>query len=578
MRVLITIPFLAACLAAPAVAQTIYPIDRADILAGSRFDFKVEYPGLQKADSVPVTINGEPYAKVLGKSADFIEREEGKDQSALVLRDAVLKPGTYKVQAGASTVTWNVFATGPRKAKNVILFIGDGMSPAHRIGARLLSKGIAQGKSLGKLAMDDMPHMAMVATAGSDSIITDSANSASAYATGHKTANAAMGVYADRTANPFDDPKVEPIGKIAKRRDLALGIVTNTEIQDATPAAMASHTRRRNTYDQIVEQYFDVKPDVLMGGGLANFLPQKADGSKRKDDTDYLAKFRDAGYRYATTASELNAAGADASTGKLLGLFNLGNMDGVLDRKFLKGGTVKKFPEQPDLTEQVKAALAVLSKKPNGFFLMVESGLIDKYAHLLDMERAVYDTIMLDNAVRQTREWAKARGDDTLILVLADHNHPNSLVGTINDDMTTTPNVPMRERVGVYEKAGFPNYPKPDAEGYPDRIDVSKRIAIFSAALPDYYETFRPKLDNPNNPTVENKEQKIYVANEQYKDVPGAMLRFGNLPAMMNASVHSGEDVILTAEGPGSERVHGSMDNTEVFRVIAEALGLANGE
>ena len=56
------------------------------------------------------------------------------------------------------------------------------------------------------------------------------------------------------------------------------------------------------------------------------------------------------------------------------------------------------------------------------------------------------------------------------------------------------------------------------------------------------------------------------------------MLRFGNLPAMMNASVHSGEDVILTAEGPGSERVQGSMDNTEVFRVIAEALGLANGE
>ena len=58
---------------------------------------------------------------------------------------------------------------------------------------------------------------------------------------------------------------------------------------------------------------------------------------------------------------------------------------------------------------------------------------------LLDMERAVYDTIMLDNAVRLARDWARARGDDTLILVLADHNHPNSLVGTINDDMSTTP-------------------------------------------------------------------------------------------------------------------------------------------
>jgi len=578
MRALVTTALVAFSVLTPAAAQTIYPIDRADILAGSQFDFKVEFPGLQKAD-VPITINGEPYAKVLGRTATFIEREDNKDQSALIVRDVALKPGTYKVQAGAASVTWNVYGTGPRKAKNVILFIGDGMSPAHRVGARLLSKGIDQGKSLGKLAIDDMPHMALIATAGSDSIITDSANSASAYATGHKSGVNAMGVYPDRTANPFDDPKVEPIGKLVKRKlDLAVGIVTNTDIEDATPAAMATHTRRRATYDQIVEQFFAVKPDVLLGGGLANFLPKDAAGSKRKDDTDYLGKFKDAGYRYVTTAAELNAAGADASTGKLLGLFNLGNMDGVLDRRLLKGGTVKKFPDQPDLTEQVKAALAVLSKNPNGFFLMVESGLIDKYAHALDMERAVYDTIMLDNAVRQTKEWAKARGDDTLILVTPDHNHPNSLIGTINDDMSTTPNVPLRERVGIYEKAGFPDYPKPDADGYPSRVDVNHRIAIFSASLPDYYETFRPKLDNPNTPTVAGKEKGTYVANERYKDVPGALLRVGNLPAMANASVHSGEDVILTATGPGSERVHGSMDNTEVFRVMVDALGLANGD
>lgn len=576
MRAFITLPVVALSLLSPAAAQTIYPIDRADILAGSRFDFKVEFPGLQKPDVMAVTVNGEPYAQVLGKTATFVEREDGKDQSALILRDIALKPGSYRVQAGQATVTWNVFGTGPRKAKNVILFIGDGMSPAHRIGARLLSKGIAQGKSLGKLAIDDMPHMALVATAGSDSIITDSANSASAYSTGHKTANAAMGVYADRTANPFDDPKVEPIARLVKRRlDLAVGIVSNTEIEDATPAAMATHTRRRATYDQIVEQFFDVKPDVLLGGGLANFLPKDAAGSKRKDSTDYVGKFKDAGYRYVTTATELNAAGG---SDKLLGLFNLGNMDGVLDRKFLKGGTVKKFPDQPDLTEQVKAALAVLSTKPNGFFLMVESGMIDKYAHQLDMERAVYDVIMLDNAVRATKEWAKARGDDTLILVVSDHNHPNSLVGTVNDDMSATPNVPMRERVGVYEKAGFPDYPKADADGYPDRIDVNRRIAIFSAALPDYYETFRPKLDNPNAPTVAGTEKGTYVANERYKEAPGAFLRLGNLPAMMGASVHSGEDVILTGTGPGAERVHGSMDNTEVFRVIVEALGLGNGE
>lgn len=579
-------PFAAAALVVllsgyQAVAQTIYPIDRAAILAGARFDFKVEFPDRIDPSKLKVTVNGADLAAAFGQSGTFVEREDGKDQSALTLRDVTLtRPGNVTVEVSdgsrSRTVTWTVFDTGPRKAKNVILFIGDGLSPAHRVAARLLSKGIAEGKSLGKLAIDDMPRMALVATAGSDSIITDSANAASAYTTGHKTAVNAMGVYADRTASPFDDPKVETIASLAKRRNgMAIGIVTNTEVEDATPASMVAHTRRRAAYDEIVAQFFAARPDVLMGGGAANFLPQGAPGSRRGDTIDYVAKFRDAGYAVATTRAELDAVNAKAEARQLLGLFAPGNMDGALDRKFLKGGGVRKFPDQPDLTEQMQAALNILSKSDAGFLLMVESGLIDKYAHALDMERAVYDTIMLDNAVAQARKWAAARGDDTLILVLADHNHPNSLVGTINDDMSTTPNVPLRERVGVYDKAGFPNYPAPDAEGYPSRVDVSRRLAIFSASLPDHYETFRPKLDNPNEPTEKGDQPGTFKANEKYKDVPGVVLRYGNLPAMMNASVHSGEDVILTGTGPGSDRIQGSMDNTDVFRIMADALGLA---
>ena len=563
-------------------AQTVYPIDRADILSGARFDFKVEFAGLADPSKISITLNGKDYAQVFGKAGTFVEREAGKDQSALLLRDVSLgDAGVYNIRVtdGAETreLRWNVYDTGPRKAKNVILFIGDGMSPAHRVAARLLAKGIAEGKALGKLAIDDMPHMALVATAGSDSIITDSANSASAYATGHKSAVNAMGVYADRTPDPLDDPRVETVTSLAQRRqDMAIGIVTNTEIEDATPAAMVAHTRRRTEYDRIVEQYFAAKPDVLMGGGRANFLPKSENGSRRRDESDFVAQFRAAGYSLALTGPEMVSAAKDPGTTKLLGLFTLGNMDGALDRKFLKGGTVGKFPEQPDLTEQVGAALEVLSKNPSGFFLMVESGMIDKYTHLLDMERAVYDTIMLDNAVRLARDWAAAHGDDTLILVIADHNHPIGLLGTIDDDMTKETPAPLRERVRVYERAGFPNYPAPNAEGYPARVDVSRRLALFSASLPDHYETLRPKLDNPNEPTVAGKDANTYVANERYKSVPGAALRLGNLPAMINADVHSGEDVILTATGPGSERVRGQMDNTEVFRVIAEALGLGS--
>src|SRR5258708_2222807 len=219
-RMLAAAAFLAISLAASGgSAQTVYPIDRADILAGAQFDFKVEFRGLTDLTKIAVTLNGKDHAQFFGTAATFVEREDGKVQSALILREvSIAQPGAYKVRVTDGTETreldWTVFETGPRKAKNVILFIGDGMSLAHRVAARVLSKGIAEGKARGKLTIDDMPQMALVATAGSDSIITDSANSASAYATGHKTVANAMGVYGDRTFDPLDDPNVETISTL----------------------------------------------------------------------------------------------------------------------------------------------------------------------------------------------------------------------------------------------------------------------------------------------------------------------------------------------------------------------------
>src|SRR5262249_8128345 len=130
--------------ASVATAQTIYPIDRAEILVGARFDLKVEFPDKVDPAKLKVTVNGQDHATAFGRAAAFIEREDGKDQSALVLRDVALSaPGPVVVEATDGTrsrkVTWTVYDTGPRKAKNVILFIGDGMSPSHRVAARLLS-------------------------------------------------------------------------------------------------------------------------------------------------------------------------------------------------------------------------------------------------------------------------------------------------------------------------------------------------------------------------------------------------------------------------------------------------------
>jgi alkaline phosphatase len=562
--------------AASAGAITIYPIDRAQILAGSRFDLKVEFDGVVAASDAKITIDGTDLSAAVGRPAAFVEREDGVAASALILRDVSLtKPGRYAVVARdgkvSRTVSWEVYATGPRKARNVILFIGDGMSAAHRTAARILSSGISEGKYHGGLAMDTMPNMALVGTAGVDSIITDSANSMSAYTTGHKSSVNALGVYADRTPDTLDDPRVETLTSLIKRTGkIAVGVVTNTEVEDATPAAMVAHTRRRSDYDQIVGMFHESGVDVLMGGGAAHFLPKSSPGSRRKDDIDYLAKFRTGGYAIATTEREMKSATADPATRKLLGLFHPSNMDGVLDRKFLKQGTVPSFPEQPDLVDMVRTALTVLARHDDGFVLMVESGLIDKYSHPLDWERAVMDTIMLDRAVAAAKEFAAAR-NDTLILVTADHTHGLSLVGTVDD---TARGPEMRDKVGIYEKAGFPNYPPANDEGYPTRLDVSRRLAIFFSAFPDYYETYRPKLDGPFVPAVVAPD-KSYVANDKYKDAAGAVLRLGNLPHSAPQGVHSGEDVVLTAMGPGAERVRGFLDNTEVFRIIVDALGLA---
>jgi len=411
--------------------------------------------------------------------------------------------------------------------------------------------------------------MALVSTSGTDAIVTDSANSMSAYTTGHKSCVNAMGVYCARNKSGLAHPKVETIAELAKRRNggMAVGVVTNTEIEDATPAGMVAHVRRRSDYDDIVRMFYELSPEVMLGGGSGFFLPKSDKAGRRKDEDNYLEKFRGLGYSLVSTAAEMRAAAAEQSTARLLGLFHPGNLDGALDRRILKKGTVAAYPDQPDLVDQTQAAIDILSRQPNGFVLMVESGLIDKFSHALDWERAVYDTIMLDNAVAVAKRFAAQR-DDTLVVVVADHAHPVSIIGTYDD---ARPGERLRDKLGVYNEAKFPNYPKPDSDGYPSSVDVSRRLAFVFAGFPDHCASGKPFLGGPFKPT-EEKDEKV-VANETYC-TPQATRMEGNLPFTQRQGVHAADDVVLTATGPGAELFMGRLDNTYVFKVMAIALGL----
>ncbi|GAA5543072.1 MULTISPECIES: alkaline phosphatase [Brucella/Ochrobactrum group] len=579
MRKLLLALASATILSGAANAADIYPLDRATILVGSPFDFKVELDKVVKPEEVKVTVNGKDYETVFGAKAEFVAEEKGSEDkvlgSALILRDLkIAEPGAYKVEISAGdetkAVTWDVYPTATEaKAKNIIFLVADGLSVAHRTGARIMSKGMAGGKANGRLNMDDVPPVAFIGTSSTHSIATDSANTMSAYMTGHKARVNALGVYADRTPASQDDPKVETIGEALRRQTKkSIGIVSTSEVEDATPAALVSHTRKRSDKADIVGMFYDVRPDVLLGGGSAYFLSKDVPGSKRKDDKDYIQLFRDAGYAIVTDKNELAASG-QSNQQNLLGLFHTGNMDVTLDRDFLKKGTVDKFPNQPGLVDMTKAALDKLSKNPDGFFLMVEGASIDKMSHPLDWERALVDTIEFDKAVGVAQEFAK-NNPDTLIVVTGDHTHGVAIIGTVDDDK---PGDEMRAKVGTYDAAGFPNYEDKDGDGYPDRVDVSRRLFMAANNGPDHYETFRPKLDDPFVPAIKN-EKGEYVANEAYKDVPGAVFVQGNIPKDEDTGVHAVDDIVLQATGPGSEGLRGYMEQSDVYRVLADAFAL----
>ena len=572
-KILLALPLLVHVLNAHSAA--IFPINNAAILAGSKFDIKIELDNSVQATELVATVNGKKIEDAFKKAPEFVSNEGGKG-SSLILRDiSIDQAGSYVLEAQAGTekkqVIWDVYGTGPRKVKNIILFIGDGMTIANRTAARVLSKGIVEGKYKDKLSFDDMPHMALIGTSGSDSLITDSANSMSAYTTGHKTAVNAMGVYASRATDNFSHPKVETIAELLKRKTkMSVGIVSDAELEDATPGAMVSHTRRRADKQYIADQLFLSRAEVILGGGSAYFWPRSVKGSKRNDENNLVKLFKGEGYEVVTTREELLAATKKSDTKKLFGVFHPDNMDGSLDRFILKKNTVKEYPDQPDLTDMTQAAINTLSKNPNGFFLMVEAALIDKFNHPLDWERAAFDTIMLSNSVQIAKNFA-AKNPDTLIIVTPDHTHSGSISGVVDDKRPG----PLREKVGIYAEAGYPNYPVANANGYPEMIDVSKRLAFFYANYPDHYETMHPKMEGTFNPAIKNAEGQ-YIANPKYAQLQEDAIHVGgNLPVQQDTGVHTADDAVLTAMGPGSEKFKGLMDNTEVFRVMAESLGLS---
>ncbi|KAI9264892.1 alkaline-phosphatase-like protein [Phascolomyces articulosus] len=562
----------------------------------------LEYWNFTWADSAQVF-----YAEPLGTNKKPID----VNVSSRVWRKLKFdEPGTYDVSVRYSpteayTVRYSVVQPRKpkRKAKNAILFIADGCNIGMITAARAIARKHTSGKFVeGLLTFEDFDNLGHIITHSIDGLVTDSCNSASAYATGQKTSIKALGAYVDSSKSHFDNPKMEQITELIRRRQpgKSIGIVTTANVQDATPAAFYAHSRTKKVPEAITDQIVHgvpqwvlgdnqgVAPDVLMGGGAEYFK-----GEKSLNGTDYYALLRDK-YQYQVVMDKHQLKDYHDQD-KLLGIFRTGLLDVWLERNVYVNNTVNNGAapdlsgadasgsDQPGLDDMTLKALEVLKKRggEDGFFLMAEAAAVDKRLHNLDFPRAYAELIEMDMTIKKTIEWLKNNGEyeDTLILFTADHSHAFDVFGTVDQNLmdSQSSSKDMRYAVGVYERSGWPGYINQDPYGFPDNWDPRIALAGGSNNGPDHFEAWKLS-DRPREATILQDEDNEMVSYANKADKAGGygkgLLWNGNVPVKYDTEVHSMADVAIYSNGPGSDLFKKTIENWSVFFKMTEALGL----
>ncbi len=431
-------------------------------------------------------------------------------------------------------------------AKNVILFIGDGMGPSVLTATRLFKVG-----EEGNLEIMSLPRSARIKTFSHDAQTTDSAPSMAAYTTGVKMNNEVIAMSSDTKAvAPSKDANgnkginnctgdngtpVPTILELAKAAGKSVGAVTTTELTHATPAATYAHICHRDAAYAIAEQAvpggagFNAAlgdgVDVLMGGGANHWTPYSASNKGgRADGRDLTAELGAQGYQYVTTQSDL----AKIESGKVLGLFSAkSHLDYELDR-VAKGAA----NTQPSLSEMTAKAIDLLSQNSQGYFLMVEGGRIDHALHATNAKRSLTDAVALDEAVKTAL--GKVDLADTLIVVTADHDHTMTINGYAAKGNPVLDLVKNSDGSTQHDVDGKPFTTLVFGNG-PNRADVRPTLTSDQVMADDYLQETGVKL---------------------------------------GSETHGGGDVMLFADGAGSGRFKGTLDNTLVFGKLKEALGL----
>ena len=420
-----------------------------------------------------------------------------------------------------------------QKPFGIILFVGEGIVSTKLAAARLYDGGADPA-----LAIQKLPNLALLTIHANDLAVPDAAAAASALATGQKVNQRALAV----------DPVGRPLPtllELARERGRATGLVTNGTLTDPTPAAFYAHGTDFRAREASAAQLIDkAAPDLVLGGGASDFLPDFK-GGRRKDSRDLvLDAGQKAGYSaIVRTAAELDALSAYQAS-KVLGLF--------AQEAFYFRDELDAQRSQPALADLVRRAIELLQKKSGGYLLVVDAGLIGRASDRNEGERVLQELVELDRAVGVALQYA---GDKTLVVA----------AGTVSTGGLVLNGYPLRQDRGVAllgtNVYGLPSLTWATGPNGPDPGPASATAA----------GTLLPPADGMSLGTDggTGNGSGVETAGAQ-KPVERRSVEPAASTAASAANV--ADAVVAAGFGPGSERLHGWQDNTFVHQLIKDQL------
>lgn len=426
--------------------------------------------------------------------------------------------------------------------KYVFIFLADGLGLSQLEMARQYSLLLEKKDLIIAEKIINRGSLGLMTTHPANSLSTDSAAAATALASGCKANLGALGMCADGRS-------AQTVMELAKEKGMRVGLVTNSTVYDATPAAFVCHVANRRMYSAILDRYLEFQPDLLLGGGRDQFLPQSQPGSQRKNDVDMIAAFRNKGYLYVSDKQELSRADRP----KLLGLFSLKDMSLELDRD---------VNTEPSIADMTAAAIRALGADPRGFVVLIETENTDTAGHLLDIASTIRDLMEFDRAVGLAYEFYLNHPKETLILVTSDHDTggaaftlalkdltntkgSNQVAATV-DDLKKIQSIPIS-----LKKAAEILGPTPTPEGIDELMST-------------YFKNFTLA---PDLKTAILKQQPVSrtIFGNPVSAALGMMVA-NNTQAYWLTTSHTNHPVFVAALGVQAERFRGYQDNTDFGR------------